>query len=151
MTLVRTGVEGAADLWESLDAGVMAEARVMHDGILRSRLRHFHGCADTSILLKCLHDSWMNTRSCQLLCGNPDAVGMAKPPLTCNSWLGIAGFTASYFVQNTTKDPRLTHALQGKAAVARPGPVSHRCSTPRLVAWQIPHGQEPRHRFINVA
>ena len=43
MTLVRTSVEGASELGESLGSGAMAEARMIHDGILRSRLRHFHG------------------------------------------------------------------------------------------------------------
>ena len=42
MTLVRTRVEGASELW-AWSSQAMAEARRIHDGILRSRLRHFHG------------------------------------------------------------------------------------------------------------
>ena len=44
LTLVLTDVEGGAELWE-WDPAVMAEARKLHDAVLRSRLRRFHGCA----------------------------------------------------------------------------------------------------------
>ena len=43
MTLVLTDVEGSTELWE-WNPDAMMEAQKMHDAILRSRLRHFHGC-----------------------------------------------------------------------------------------------------------
>ena len=44
VTLVQTGVEGSAELWQ-WDAAAMTEARKIHDAILHARLRHFHGYA----------------------------------------------------------------------------------------------------------
>ena len=43
MTLVLTDVEGSTELWE-WNPDAMMEAQKLHDAILRSRLRHFHGC-----------------------------------------------------------------------------------------------------------
>ena len=42
VTLVLTDVEGSTELWE-WNPDAMMEAQKMHDAILRSRLRHFHG------------------------------------------------------------------------------------------------------------
>ena len=44
VTLVQTGVEGSAELWQ-WGAAAMTEARKLHDAILHARLRHFHGYA----------------------------------------------------------------------------------------------------------
>ena len=42
LTLVLMDVEGSVELWQ-WNAAAMAEARKLHDAILHSRLRHFHG------------------------------------------------------------------------------------------------------------